>query len=105
MTLGRLRAARAWVGVRGVKQAWKRPLLKLNALMKENEGACGLVLVLPASRCLTMGLSQSLGSPAASLGEFPFPVASPVPGPEPQVRGWEVFLTPTATPLAQPLEV
>lgn len=57
-----------------------------------------LVLVLPASRCLTTGLSQSLGSPAAPLGEFPFPVASPVPGPGPQVRGQEVFLTSTATP-------
>lgn len=86
------------MGVRGVKQAWKRPWLKITALVKENERTCGLVLVLLASRCLTMGLSQSLGSPTAPLGEFPFPVSSPVPGPGPQVRGREVFLTPTTTP-------
>ena len=44
------------------------------------------------------GAVSESGFSTAPLGEFPFPVSSPVPGPGPQVRGREVFLTPTATP-------
>lgn len=41
----------------------------------------------------TMGLPQSQDSADVPSGEFPVPVAQPVPGPGPQVGGWEVFLT------------